>query len=43
MSWSGISFRVSSVDMTITGSIIMPRATPPERAEKEPMGTTIQI
>ena len=40
---SGMSFKVSSVAVTITGSIINPRATAPERAEKDPMGTTTHM
>jgi hypothetical protein len=40
---SGMSFKVSSVEVTITGNIIKPRATPPERPEKDPMGKTTQM
>lgn len=40
---SGMSFKVSPVAVTITGSIINPRATAPERAEKEPIGTTTHV
>ena len=35
-----MSFRVSSVDLIMTGSIIIASATPPERAEKPPIGIT---
>ena len=39
---TGMSRRVSSVDRVITGSMIMAMASPPESAEKWPMGRTIQ-
>src|SRR4030042_5616086 len=39
----GISFRVCSVVVIMTGSIIRPRATPPESAENDPIETTSQI